>query len=68
MQQISPTKYWVLCTSCLLQLDYKPTQEEAMIIEDMPAMVQFVYDMYNVKLEQLVKANKAVSPHWLNHR
>lgn len=37
-----------------------PRQEEAMVVEDMANMTQFVYDMYNSQLESLVTANKQV--------
>ena len=32
-----------------------PKQSEAMVVEDMPHMTQFVYDMYNERLSVLLK-------------
>lgn len=43
-----------------LQLDYMPKKGEALIINSMPAMAQFVFDLYNTKLEEM-KSSMPVS-------
>ena len=41
-----------------------PRKGEALIIDSMPAMAQFVFDLYNTKLEQ-IKSSMPVSIHYL---
>ena len=40
-----------------------PRKGEALIIDSMPAMAQFVFDLYNTKLEQ-IKSSMPVSIHY----
>ena len=41
-----------------------PRKGEALIIDSMPAMAQFVFDLYNTKLEQ-IKSSMPVSIYYL---
>ena len=41
-----------------------PRKGEALIIDSMPAMAQFVFDLYNTKLEQ-IKSSMPVSIYFL---